>query len=158
MQDRRLIQDDNRGLGQGVIDNQPVLNIFKLILENFDSCSRTQTEYPAGFLTVDAHKELSTLMHPMEKLIWHENEWTGVRNTYGSDRVSLESGIEIAVVRNLPHVPIDATKSGKSSFGLVVHRHHLEECATHSRLTGTVTVFFFWEKSIYLNSFFFHQR
>lgn len=139
MQERRLIQDDNRGLGQGVVDNQPVLNIFKLILENFDGCSRTQKEYPAGFLTINTHQEMSTLLHPMEKLIWHENEWTGVRGTYGVDRGSLEPGIDIAVIRDLPHVIINSpSKSSKSSLGVVVHRNHLEECPTDGRLTGIV--------------------
>lgn len=142
MQERRLIQDDNRGLGQGVVDNQPVLNIFKLILENFDACSRTQKEYPSGFLTISAHQEMSTLLHPMEKLIWHENDWSGVRSSYGADRGSLEPGLDIAVVRDLPHVINSSpTKTSKSSLGVVVHRNYLEECPPDGRLTGNVFIF-----------------
>lgn len=134
MQDRRLKQDDNRGMGQGVLDNQPVLNMFRLVLENIDTCTKTAKDHPAGFLTLNSNMELKTLLHPMEKLIWHENDWVGVLPNFGGDRESVESDIEVAVLRNLPHI----RSKGKSSMGVVVHRTHLEKCSSDGHSSGIV--------------------
>lgn len=127
MQDRRLQQDDNRGLGQGVLDNQPVLNIFKLMLENVSPCKKRSNNYPSGYLTPPMHQEMNRLLYPMQKLVWHENDWVGVLPSFGKSRESLDIGTEIAVLRNLKHVPVSA-KNKKSTIGLVLNRHYLEQC------------------------------
>lgn len=126
MQDRRLDQDDNRGLGQGVQDNEPALNIFKLSLENVETCEKRSNNYRAGYLTENAHIALNRLLHPTEKLVWHENEWAGALPNYGTEHVPLEIGTEIAVLRSL-RVP--GTPSNKNpSMGLVINRNYLEQC------------------------------
>lgn len=136
MQDRRLDQDDNRGLGQGVVDNVPILNIFKLGLEDIKPCIKRSDKYRGGYLTSQMHTEMNSLLHPMEKLVWHENEWIGVEPQFGEDRWPLDTGIEIAVLRNLRYVPTDTNK--KSTIGLVMNRVHLEQC--DGDVMGTATV------------------
>lgn len=124
MQDRRLDQDDNRGLGQGVTDNKLVLNIFKLSLELIQDCIKRSNSYKGGFLTSNAHNEMNHLLYPIEKLVWHENDWPGVMAGYGDNRVPLQIGTEIAVLKNLPR--IESTHN--EAIGIVVYRHHLEQC------------------------------
>lgn len=136
MQDRRLDQDDNRGLGQGVQDNLPILNIFKLKLESVISCKKRSDKYRGGFLTPTMHSEMNRLLHPMEKLVWHENDWIGVQPHFGEERWPIETGMEIAVLRNLNSVSTSGNK--KSSIGLVVNRIYLEQCEGEDGATETV--------------------
>lgn len=141
MQDRRLDQDDNRGLGQGVQDNVPILNIFKLGLENIRSCVKRSEKYRGGFLTTAMHSEMNRLLYPMEKLVWYENEWVGVQPQFGEDRWPLETGTEIAVLRNLKHV--STSPSIKSTMGVVINKVHLERCGDDEAPAGTVCYFTF---------------
>lgn len=128
MQDRRLDQDDGRGLAQGIQDNLPTLNIFKLGFEQINTCTKHSRSFAGGFLTEKMHTEMNQLLHPMEKLIWHgENKWHGVVSHFGRRHQSLEIGTEIAVLRNLRHVA-NSKKNRKSAMGLIINRYHLEQC------------------------------
>lgn len=149
MQDRRLKFDDNRGIGQGIQDNQPVLNIFRLLLENIEPCTKADSKQTNGFLTSQAHVELQSLLYPMEKLIWHANEWTGVQADFGANRDPLDADIQVAVLRDLPHVKRIELKSRSdkqrkgSSLGLVVHRTNVLKCKSDANLSGVVS---FWKQ------------
>lgn len=138
MQDRRLSQDDDRGLGHGVLDNLPVLHLFRLVLESRESCTKLDPGYPAGFLTPSAYGELRSLLHPMEKLIFNENEWTGLLPSFGANHEPLERGMEVVAMRNLPHVRVG--KDRRSAIGLVVHRTNFEDCGPEASGEGNVSL------------------
>lgn len=126
MQDRRLMQDDERGLGQGVTDNRAVLNIFKLVLESRESCRKMDSKYPAAYLTSTAYMEQKKLLHPFEKLIYNENDWNGVKHSFGNDHEELDIGFEIVTMRSLPLLKTSSKSS--SAIGMVVHRSNLDRC------------------------------
>ncbi|XP_078718059.1 alpha-mannosidase 2x-like isoform X1 [Lampetra fluviatilis] len=56
--DRRLMQDDNRGLGQGVKDNKPTLSRFRLLPE------RRSRHHSGGSLSLLGHVTSDVLNHP----------------------------------------------------------------------------------------------
>lgn len=133
MQDRRLNQDDERGMGQGVLDNRAVLNICKLVLESRESCKVLNENYPSGFLTPYSYEEQKRLMHPIDKLIFSENDWKGVVLQFGENHEGVESGIEIVTLRSLPAIPLSPT-------GIVLHRTNFGECAADKAYDGIVNV------------------
>lgn len=67
IQDRRLNQDDARGLGQGVLDNIPTLTLFRILLETRrPDCKESQDlNHPAGFLSPLGHLSLESLTSPL---------------------------------------------------------------------------------------------
>ena len=63
VQDRRLNQDDNRGLSQGVLDNKRTPNIFTLLVECRDAKSTPKQNM--GYPSLVAHHALLELIHPV---------------------------------------------------------------------------------------------
>ncbi|XP_063170156.1 alpha-mannosidase 2x isoform X1 [Candoia aspera] len=58
--DRRLMQDDNRGLGQGLKDNKRTWNRFRLLLERLSPANKAQENQPMSFPSLLSHM---TSMH-----------------------------------------------------------------------------------------------
>uniref|UniRef100_A0AAR2IX91 Alpha-mannosidase n=1 Tax=Pygocentrus nattereri TaxID=42514 RepID=A0AAR2IX91_PYGNA len=61
--DRRLMQDDNRGLGQGLKDNKRTANRFRLLLERRSSSSRAVDSGPVSFPSLLSHMTSAILNH-----------------------------------------------------------------------------------------------
>ncbi|XP_034662495.1 alpha-mannosidase 2 [Drosophila subobscura] len=130
MQDRRLARDDERGLGQGVLDNKPVLHIYRLVLENIGGCGRPTEVHPAGYLTSVAHKALQSLLDPLDKFIYMENEWTGAQGQFGSDHISANEDLDVTVMRRLTK---NTAKTQR--VGYVLHRTNLMQCGGEEQQT-----------------------
>ncbi|XP_067654229.1 alpha-mannosidase 2x-like isoform X1 [Haliotis asinina] len=63
--DRRLNQDDNRGLGQGVLDNKRTPNRFRLLIENRRASKEASNTVTLGYPTLVAHLVSLHLTQPI---------------------------------------------------------------------------------------------
>lgn len=147
MQDRRLTHDDERGLGQGVLDNQPVLHAFRVVLERIDTCLMLSETHPSGALTPTAYMASQTLLHPLDKFIFIENNWLGVLPAFGEKRTGVGEDTSVAVFRNLPPtltkiaVARDRkTKDPLINTGIIIHRTLLLQCRAADQQAGLVSI------------------
>uniref|UniRef100_A0A8D9DRT5 Alpha-mannosidase n=1 Tax=Cacopsylla melanoneura TaxID=428564 RepID=A0A8D9DRT5_9HEMI len=128
LQDRRLNQDDERGLGQGVLDNVPTLTLFRVLLESRQAnCKETQeSSHPAGFLSAQAHLSLESLTSPILPISTMEKETSAVTGNKVTEYTPLESGpgLDVHVVSlTTLHV-----KGEQHAAGIVLRRLRFDSC------------------------------
>ncbi|XP_042638436.1 alpha-mannosidase 2 [Orycteropus afer afer] len=63
--DRRLMQDDNRGLGQGVHDNKITANLFRILLEKRSVTNMEEEKQSVSYPSLLSHITSSFLNHPV---------------------------------------------------------------------------------------------
>lgn len=140
MQDRRLKQSDGRGLGEGVLDNKPVLHIFRLIVESRRNCPQQPKDYAGGSLTANAHRQLQSLLHPIDKFIFKEQNWPGMKGSFGADHHSLDDDFEIGMLQHLPEVYQVGDKRTQDRVGLIMHRTQIDECDISDNYSGKINI------------------
>lgn len=126
MQDRRLLQDDNRGLGQGVMDNLLTNHMFMLILEKKEmNCPSTvsSTNQPAGLLSLGGHLASEELLHPVIALHPRNSLTFELRAHFSPLRHNLPVDVNIVSLRIFP-IPEGAGKG----IGMVLHQQALDTC------------------------------
>ncbi|XP_076995123.1 alpha-mannosidase 2 isoform X2 [Tamandua tetradactyla] len=63
--DRRLMQDDNRGLGQGVHDNKITANLFRILLEKRSAVNMEEEKNSVSYPSLLSHMTSAFLNHPV---------------------------------------------------------------------------------------------
>ncbi|KAK9722744.1 Alpha mannosidase middle domain [Popillia japonica] len=142
MLDRKLMQDDNLGLGQGVTDNHPTRHIFKVLLEKkISKCQTTAENHPAGFASLASNVALEILSNPLTKLLRIDDDDSS------SDKFHMPARADVGVDYSLPILRSGITVKNKNYFGLVFHRKYLDMCYADKTMitrfplsTGTVNV------------------
>ncbi|XP_056633702.1 alpha-mannosidase 2 [Diorhabda sublineata] len=123
MLDRRLNQDDNLGLGQGVQDNRPIEHVFRILIETKrDNCETGSKQHPAGFSSIAAHVTSQTLLNPLVKL----------SKSIDDDSESISGGYRLiddfGIDYSMPVIKSNVRFGDRNYFGIVVFRRYLDVC------------------------------
>jgi alpha-mannosidase II len=132
MQDRRLLQDDNRGLGQGITDNLLTFNRFTLIFEKYqESCSQPvpSIEHPAGLMSLAGHLALNDLLYPIIALHPQTIIPFDLKPTFSPITSDFPVDLSIVSLRVI-QIPDGAGKG----VGMVLHREALNICYSDSAI------------------------
>ncbi|KAH8298676.1 hypothetical protein KR018_012006, partial [Drosophila ironensis] len=134
MQDRRW-QDDGRNVGDELLDNKPVLHMYRLLLEQIDGCDRPSDQHPAGYLTRAAHKASQSLLDPLDNFIFSDFEWVGAQAQFGGDHAAVQEDLDVTVMRRLTK-----TSAKTQRVGYVLHRTNLMQCGEVDQLPHEIDV------------------
>lgn len=129
MLDRRLSQDDNRGLFQGVLDNKVTLQTFVLVLERqVAGCLQEPEASPASYPSLLGHAVRHDLLHPFFRLIYKQDQIEGnkLRTSYSPVSKNLDCDIHLINLRTMLHNPDSLTPDDKTA--LVLHRQGFNSC------------------------------
>lgn len=126
MQDRRLLEDDNRGLGQGVTDNLLTRHMFTILLEKrkpFCSYPTPPVEHPAGMLSTVGNLVYEDLLHPLHAMHPQNAIAFDLEAKFSPLKFEFPADMNVVSLRVFP-IPEGAGKG----VGLVLHRQAIDRC------------------------------
>uniref|UniRef100_A0A452UJS9 mannosyl-oligosaccharide 1,3-1,6-alpha-mannosidase n=1 Tax=Ursus maritimus TaxID=29073 RepID=A0A452UJS9_URSMA len=131
--DRRLMQDDNRGLEQGVHDNKVTANLFRILLEKRSVVNMEEEKKSVSYPSLVSHVTSSFLNHPVftmtEKIPVPSLQLLGEFSPLLS---SLPCDIHLVNLRTIQS-KVDGKHSDEAA--LILHRKGFD-CRFSSRDTG----------------------
>merc|ERR1712200_222767 len=129
MLDRRLMQDDNRGLFQGVQDNKVTPHHFTILLERtINGCSSASPEdSAASYPSLLAHATRQAMNNPLYRLICLPDHYKGnsLMNSYKPVARDLPCDIHLINLRTMVAPPKSSIGNGANpsdKVALVLHR------------------------------------
>lgn len=118
--DRRLMQDDNRGLGQGVQDNKITANVFRLLLERRHGTDVNEEKASVSFPSLLSHMTSSFLNHPVIVMTTYADSGVPeMLNTFSPLMSSMPCDIHIVNLRTIQS-KVDPEPSDEAA--LILHR------------------------------------
>jgi len=127
MLDRRLAQDDNRGLFQGVQDNRITRHKFKLLVEKIEPGCVGEADSQASYPSLVALAARHSLLHPVFRLIKEGEEGlNGLLNSYSTVNKPLDCDIQLVNMRTSTVYGSSIAPSDKTA--LILHRHGFNSC------------------------------
>ncbi|VTJ64963.1 Hypothetical predicted protein [Marmota monax] len=118
--DRRLMQDDNRGLGQGVTDNKITANLFRILLEERSGVDmEEEKKSPVSFPSLLSHITSSFLNHPVFVMTAKVKVSSELLSEFSPLVSSLPCDIHLV---NLRTIQAKEGKGYSSDAALILHR------------------------------------
>ncbi|XP_036029588.1 alpha-mannosidase 2 [Onychomys torridus] len=134
--DRRLMQDDNRGLGQGVHDNKITANLFRILLEKRNGVNMEEDKKsPVSYPSLLSHMTSSFLNHPFLPMIVNAKLSSPAVELL-SELPLLQSSLPCDIhLVNLRTIQLKMGKGYSDEAALILHRKGFD-CQFSSKGTG----------------------
>lgn len=118
--DRRLQQDDNRGLGQGVTDNKLTASLYHLLLEDRRGGAQEVGGASVEHLSLLAHQTSLSVCHPPITMVTHGDSQLPKLRPFLPLRSSLPCDVHLLNLRTLEDTQEAGTPS--QEVALLLHR------------------------------------